>query len=585
MINRITYSVVFPTTGASLKGEFKPQPGITAVIGPNESGKTFTTIELTRYLLFGKPALRGPAIHYKKLEASGEFIIRGHTYTVSRSAKKETVVDAVGNVLAVGAEEVTNKMVQLLGYGLSVFDITNASVQKKADMFGELRPAERKKLIDQVVGLADQEKVEKALKDEGAALAREAEALTRQLLAPTKPVKPKGYLPSEKLKDELDEAEKIVRSADAIKARIRDVDYPVEPETARPRETREQLDEMQRIYTQIKSDFDRYDRIVQNAVTPEYTEEQLDAAAERLTLKSLVENQVTCPKCGEEFVPGHGHLELPDGPDLTRMQISQARDDLHQAGLVAEAKQKRSSLRVTLNVTEDVTPQLAVLSEWETYDRLFAMAVSREAQNKQAQEELAEISDIPSSEEITYLRERVRESQFYEHDLGRYAKDKARFDELTKEISELERRSKAFKDGAKNLMEARSSVKAYLAPAISAAASNLMHHMTSGKHSSITVDEDLEITVGTQPLDTLSGGAATVANLALRFALGQVLVSETFPVFLGDEMDSDADESRRETVADALQSLVQKGLLKQVILVTHRGIDIADHVRDLGITE
>jgi DNA repair exonuclease SbcCD ATPase subunit len=109
--------------------------------------------------------------------------------------------------------------------------------------------------------------------------------------------------------------------------------------------------------------------------------------------------------------------------------------------------------------------------------------------------------------------------------------------------------------------------------------------MTNGKYSEVIVDDDMEITVNGQSIETLSGGNETVANIALRLALGQVLVVETFPVFLGDEMDAFADESRREAVAEAMAALLDKGHLKQVILVTHRGVAAADHVIDLGNTE
>jgi hypothetical protein len=47
-------------------------------------------------------------------------------------------------------------------------------------------------------------------------------------------------------------------------------------------------------------------------------------------------------------------------------------------------------------------------------------------------------------------------------------------------------------------------------------------------------------------------------------------------------MDADADNVRREAVAEAMRALIDNGHLKQIILITHRGVDIADHVVDLG---
>src|SRR3546814_16715407 len=75
MIKKLSYSVTFPTNGISLSGDLTLQPGSTAFIGPNGSGKTFASIEVIRYLLFGKRALRGPAADYKTFIAAGVFQI------------------------------------------------------------------------------------------------------------------------------------------------------------------------------------------------------------------------------------------------------------------------------------------------------------------------------------------------------------------------------------------------------------------------------------------------------------------------------------------------------------------------------
>jgi DNA repair exonuclease SbcCD ATPase subunit len=61
--------------------------------------------------------------------------------------------------------------------------------------------------------------------------------------------------------------------------------------------------------------------------------------------------------------------------------------------------------------------------------------------------------------------------------------------------------------------------------------------------------------------------------------MGQALVAHTFPVFLADEIDGDLDAERREATLMAIASL--KKHLKQIILITHRGADIADQVHDV----
>ena len=94
MIKDITYSVTFPTNGISLSGAVSLQPGLTAIVGDNGNGKTFGSIEMIRYMLFGKEALRGPASDYKTLDAKMTFAIRGSDFTVERNRKAEKLSDA-----------------------------------------------------------------------------------------------------------------------------------------------------------------------------------------------------------------------------------------------------------------------------------------------------------------------------------------------------------------------------------------------------------------------------------------------------------------------------------------------------------
>jgi DNA repair exonuclease SbcCD ATPase subunit len=322
-------------------------------------------------------------------------------------------------------------------------------------------------------------------------------------------------------------------------------------------------------------------QIIDDATEPKYTREQLEAASERLILADVLADEVTCPDCGSNFVPGKGHVHLPDGPDLGRDIIREGMQRLEKQEAAKLARVQLMALATIDKPLDNLDATRDAILAWQAYDKQVADIETRMKLNAEVERELYML-DVPSDEDLNYLRDRLSDSQMYERDYTNYIKLQERFDNLSAEIAELSKRAKAFKEGHTELVNARASIKSYLSPAISAAASNIMHQMTNGKHSVVTVDEDMDVTVGTQPLNTLSGGAATIANLALRLALGQVLVSETFPVFFGDEMDSDADGERRETVVEAMQSLVKRGLLKQVVLITHRGVDIADHVYDLG---
>jgi exonuclease SbcC len=73
-------------------------------------------------------------------------------YRVKRG-KKESSSTIDGEQLAVGADAVNKKIVEILGFELEVFDVVCAANQKESERLTRLTPAKRKELIDDVVGL------------------------------------------------------------------------------------------------------------------------------------------------------------------------------------------------------------------------------------------------------------------------------------------------------------------------------------------------------------------------------------------------------------------------------------------------
>ena len=62
--------------------------------------------------------------------------------------------------------------------------------------------------------------------------------------------------------------------------------------------------------------------------------------------------------------------------------------------------------------------------------------------------------------------------------------------------------------------------------------------MTGGQRQSISVDEEFDVTVDGQPLNTLSRSGKAVANLSMRIGLGQVLTNNVLSLFVGDKIDA-----------------------------------------------
>ncbi|WP_454287284.1 AAA family ATPase [Rhizobium arsenicireducens] len=125
----------------------------------------------------------------------------------------------------------------------------------------------------------------------------------------------------------------------------------------------------------------------------------------------------------------------------------------------------------------------------------------------------------------------------------------------------------------------RLKIKQYLIPSLNRVASSLINHMTGGERQVIFVDDEFNITVDGQAIDTLSGSGKAVANLALRLGLGQVLTNNIFSLFMGDEIDASMDKNRAEKTSGVLHTL--KGRISQILLVSHK-FPSADYYIALG---
>lgn len=618
MLKNHKYSVTFPTNGITLDGAFSLEPGSTAITGPNGSGKTFGSLEIWRYLLFGKEALRGPASDYKSLNAEGTCTIGGQDYTIVRHAKKETITDSDGQVLAVNASAVTHKVRDLLGFNLAVFDVVCCSVQKDKSGFSDLLPTARKKLIDDIVGLSSQEQVEKDCKAEAKTHRMTASVLLDGHSKPVEPEKPDGYQPSADLEGLI----AIAKEYETAKAKLVAEEAPPErPDRDRPadgriKELEAQVDDLNQ-HRRLMAEHDAID-------APEYSADTLDAAeafaafeAEKdkrgsapqhsadylehqehlLALATFGDLEVDCPKCGHQFTPGtsetaeisksdisadrraHVLWETPlvdvGAPAvlLTPRQIADGRQALLDQNRAVQLLEQASKIILcpeSINELEQARKDQmgmdifdALWDKWNT--RNTARVLDLDQFNQMA------VPDIGAD----VLHEKLVEARVYETELKNYETQLQTYTDRNDRILEAEKLAKDYSEGAIALSETRMAIKAFLAPSLSRVASALISEMTAGKLDTVIVDEEMNVTVNGQDITTLSGAGTTVANLALRIALGQVLVSTVFSVFIGDELDKDMDPERSAATAEALARL--SGHLDQLILITHKDVGFADH--------
>lgn len=164
---------------AHKNASFNFQKGLTSISGLNGTGKS-ELLEVIQWLLFGTKALRGEVNHKAELS----FEVKGAVYTVARSKTKVLLSDKNGNPIASGLKPVNAKIIEILGYGFEVFTVANAVNQGKIEQLGAMLPSERKRLVDETIGLSKLDAISKWAMEQAAECAGEMKAHEKYLQPP-----------------------------------------------------------------------------------------------------------------------------------------------------------------------------------------------------------------------------------------------------------------------------------------------------------------------------------------------------------------------------------------------------------------
>jgi len=617
----LEFTVTFASTGRTISGTHTFAEGITAITGANEQGKSMR-LEMLRFALFGVDALRATSSEYTKLHATCAFDVDGIAYRVVR--KSTTALYRGEEQVASGVKAVNLKIVETLGYGLEIFDLVNNCAQGEVERLSSLRPAQRKALIERTAGLEAVDVVIKKVKAEAEGLAQEAKG-ARLGLADVGPM-PKEP-PEVAATAHVDLKATIVELTRQMTERhqaegVLQLPLPKIPSIPSVTPLPEHLTVDQ--YESIKADLQGIaitrrlitDKEAEAAriVPPDLTEAELEA------LEALLEQQpalreawaaferrealmkageMVCPSCNTSFFVEHEHLAaLPEVPqpaeramdakmvDYQRRAIATQRqrhaDAARKAALLAEAAEVKAlldggpsetTLRARLGQIEEHLRQVRAREQ-----ALAAAQAAQESQQALQQRQDEARAVLAATEGVDAALRAAREAltirQAYELQVQAWLDATNRNKELATKIAALESEAEAWAAGVAALQALKARVKGYLAPSLSAIASSYLARMTDGARTSVRVSDDFAIVVDGQPVETLSGSGKAVANLALRVALGLVLSSKRFSVFLGDEVDASMDENRAESTVEALRAL--RGQIKQIILVSHKRTE-ADH--------
>jgi exonuclease SbcC len=605
MLESLKYVVTFNTTGRTLKNEISFKPGLTVIKGENEAGKSFV-LEMIRYALFGADALRGTMSDYDKLEVTLNITIKGKKYTIERKGKKATV----NKTAAIGTTATNNYIKSLLGFGLSVFDISGHAMQGELDkLTKDLGPTERRRIIDEVTGLNQYEAAEKECRQQANEFRKVAEALEAQLVEPVEPAKPSDYEPSDVLKTKLDEE---IRNQ-TLRDSFEEMEEPVEP--VQPQGSEDSIaheEQRKNWYAQRDSIGNKLARLPE--IDQTYRQEQLNLFLERISqdergprssykeedllqwredhaIRNREEEPLYCGECGA-VVSGR---ELPEEPVLSLGDIAEElrkqkrweghtyRDDLPESPLSRQEITDRLSAfdaapeRVVLqkqlqDLGKDPEDRSEEAAEWKKY--LVDVAnYERDLHGYRNYLMKKQVVDsLPEPQPL--LRERYEMALRYETLLGKYETTKDIYETQMEKLEKVKAAHEGYKRGSAALKDARKEVKRYLVPSLSKVASQLLVEMTDGQRRHIFIDENFDIWVDNQPVRTLSGSGVSVVNLALRVALGRVLTQSVIPIFLADEIDANMADKRTEATHASLRRLTAQ--LKQIIVVTHKEFKESD---------
>jgi DNA repair exonuclease SbcCD ATPase subunit len=628
MLTNLEYAVEFPSTGRSFQNRIEFEPGLTAITGRNEAGKSLV-LEMIGYCLFGKAALRGAAADYRNLTAELALTLGDQNIRIERRPRSEALkVD--GDIKAVGADAINRAVPKLLGFGLDVFNVACAAQQGDIEALTNMRPTARKAMIDQLIGLDRLEEIERECRSQSKAHATAAEALLLGATPPTIPVQPDDYAPSETLALELEALQGLhaeraqllqVREPEAPKVPAAPSETDVEMLEAHEAKRQDALRDQARLMgtlSAIPSVTVDADTLAKAIAYANYTEEvarrgpRPEYSAEGLHQMRLIweakneedPGEVECPDCGAHFAPGWSDAALAlrnaPTPILTERQVADQQQRRliwdHRAPLaevepcelpnlpkettaheLAHDRTRLEAELAALVIPDDRAGDLRAARNYRSEQAVYAAnARVYDSQCHDYERAQARLADLPDrQDDIADVQRRAGDARSYESAYGRYCDDVTRYEAALAHVARERDTSEGFLSGSDALRAARVRVKAELAPSLSRAASSLVSMMTSGERTQIVVDEDFDIMVDGQPLATLSGSGKAVANLALRIGLGQVITAKVLPIFLGDEIDASLDNDRAGATHQTLQTL--KNFPKQIIIVSHKADVQADN--------
>ena len=284
------------------------------------------------------------------------------------------------------------------------------------------------------------------------------------------------------------------------------------------------------------------------------------------------------PRCRR---PGCASAPPRDIPHAGRQPPATGEGPLERPRLVHREGAMLAALQPPEREEAEVRQLLAALRKWEALDNAYqnelpiyaAWRVEYDFKRARQIELAASVAKLPEVEAAW------RAALAFEAERATYERDLALYTTLVAELVEKRAEVEGWRAAKASLIDLRLRIKTYLVPSLSKVASHLLSQMTDGQRSSIVVNENFDIMVDGQRLETLSGSGKACANLALRIGLGQVLTNKVVSLFVGDEIDAAMDTARATSTHSSIRMLSSQ--ISQILLITHT-LPVADTIVVLG---
>lgn len=618
----------------------KFEEGVNYILGKNESGKS-EALDMIAYALFGTSALRTAASEYKNLEVTLTFKVGDSTYIVDRS-KKTTLVEVVAikgkmevKDIAVSKSAVNLAIVDLLGYNLDVYNKLNFSKQLEGSAFANATKSGRIDLINKINGVDEANSLETFLDKKRKSLKSEIKGLNL-----TDKLKDLSFTPnrdfdklgaealqelskqSVEIFNDITMFEKIITAFSMIPQldpvlkdsaeNILSTSY-THPTTGVSQTLQEHVEAVRDLSNQaasLKAQFVKEQAYIEKhsvySVKGGFIEshEVEDAAAIHANNKIyaqkealLSKGQISCPHCLAEFPLMVAALEAFEDinylyADYTEEEVRKGKIyiELHQETVLSYWENSRP-LRDSIASVERVLPlynlsdlesKLKVVERYNQLQRNYSSAV--EQFDKQFKDTLP-IEDIQqlllkNKKVLNELSSKRSEIEIYQKEQAVYNSAKDAQEKLETFVKERSEKIDAFENLIAESKRIKLEIQNNCIPTLNKQASQVINKMTGGEHFSLTLSDSFELLLDGKSITGYSGSAQVTANVAFRVALIEMFYKKTFPLFIGDEIDSFADATRASHIHDSLNKLAKDGY--QVILISHHALSFDGNIIDLN---